>query len=280
MITANEIQKLYFSITNIKALQIERLRDGYTNYSYLINEKHVLRVKKKISDRFYRVQVEHKVINLIKPLKISEKVLYFDEKKGVKLSEYIPKTNKIVTLPTKYQLKQVAKTLKKLHQAKLEVNHSFNVINRLKHYKSLCNIFVNQEYEDQIISRYERYNKQYPTVLCHNDVVRGNLLFKGRKLYLIDFEYASDNNPLFDLASFISENMIEDEEMRKLFLKYYFKKKNSEKKYYHLIKLIELQNILWFYWAQMYYIKTKENVYKKIADDKWAAILKCKQLNF
>lgn len=35
---------------------------------------------------------------------------------------------------------------------------------------------------------------------CHNDIVAGNLISNGR-LRLIDWEYACDNEPLFDLAS-------------------------------------------------------------------------------
>ena len=43
MVNKKEIQKLYFSLTNFEAQTIERLRLGYTNYTYLINNKHVLR---------------------------------------------------------------------------------------------------------------------------------------------------------------------------------------------------------------------------------------------
>ncbi|MBT8084634.1 MAG: phosphotransferase family protein [Woeseia sp.] len=37
---------------------------------------------------------------------------------------------------------------------------------------------------------------------CHNDVVASNLI-QGRSLQLLDFEYACDNEPMFDLASLI-----------------------------------------------------------------------------
>jgi thiamine kinase-like enzyme len=37
---------------------------------------------------------------------------------------------------------------------------------------------------------------------CHNDIVAGNIIGNG-KLTLIDWEFASDNEPLFDLASLI-----------------------------------------------------------------------------
>ena len=35
--------------------------------------------------------------------------------------------------------------------------------------------------------------------------VDGNILFTKENVYLIDYEYAADNDPLFDVMSFLSE---------------------------------------------------------------------------
>ncbi|MGH6718140.1 MAG: phosphotransferase [Alphaproteobacteria bacterium] len=43
-------------------------------------------------------------------------------------------------------------------------------------------------------------------VLGHNDLLPGNLLDDGRRLWLIDWEYAGFNTPLFDLANLASNN--------------------------------------------------------------------------
>ncbi len=44
-------------------------------------------------------------------------------------------------------------------------------------------------------------SSRLPLGLCHHDLTEGNLLQRGRQLYLIDFEYAGIGHPLFDLAS-------------------------------------------------------------------------------
>ena len=44
-------------------------------------------------------------------------------------------------------------------------------------------------------------------VLCHNDLVINNLLFKKKSLILNDYEFACLNDYLFDVASFISETL-------------------------------------------------------------------------
>lgn len=47
------------------------------------------------------------------------------------------------------------------------------------------------------------------TCCCHNDIVAGNII-AGRLLRLIDWEYACDNHPLFDLASLIGFHDLDD----------------------------------------------------------------------
>lgn len=274
MPTVSEIKNIYHVITGTKAEKIEHLKAGFSNHSYLINRHHVLRLKKSTKDRYYDSKLEASVITSIAPLKISETVVYFNDKDGTKLSEYLPRTKKIVGSPSSSQLALVAKTLRKLHRSKISSGVPFDLFHRLRFYKSQCVDFVDTVYERKVIAAVERFYQEEPFVLCHNDVVNGNLLFRKNKVLLIDFEYAADNNPLFDLASFFSENDINDEKLRRYFLKIYFNKRCDDKTYRHITRIIELQDILWYYWAQMHYVKSKEAIYKRIAHHKWKAILK------
>ncbi|MBV9567715.1 MAG: phosphotransferase family protein, partial [Hyphomicrobiales bacterium] len=41
---------------------------------------------------------------------------------------------------------------------------------------------------------------------CHNDLLAGNLIDDGKRLWLIDWDYAGFNSPLFDLANLASNN--------------------------------------------------------------------------
>lgn len=274
MPTTSEIKNIYHVIAGKNAEKIEHLKSGFSNHSYLINRQHVLRIKKSSRDQFYNSKLEAICINKVAPLKISENVVYFNENDGTKLSLYLKRTKKIVSQPTKEQMAYVAKALKKLHRAKISTGVSFDLFNRLRYYKSKCVDYVDTLYERKVISSVEKFIYQDPFVLCHNDVVNGNLLFRKRQVFLIDFEYAADNNPLFDLASFISENDIVDDKSRRYFLRQYYGKSVDEKQFRHLLRLIELQDILWYYWAQMHYVQTKEVIYKRIAHHKWKAIIK------
>ena len=43
-------------------------------------------------------------------------------------------------------------------------------------------------------------------VFGHNDLLAGNFIDDGRRVWLIDWDYAGFNSPLFDLANLASNN--------------------------------------------------------------------------
>jgi thiamine kinase-like enzyme len=57
------------------------------------------------------------------------------------------------------------------------------------------------------------------TACCHNDVVAANIVSNGR-LRLIDWEYACDNDPLFDLASLAGYHDLEERAVNALLVAY------------------------------------------------------------
>ena len=44
------------------------------------------------------------------------------------------------------------------------------------------------------------------SALCHNDLLAANVIDDGKRLWLLDWEYAGLNDPLFDLANLASNN--------------------------------------------------------------------------
>ena len=55
-----------------------------------------------------------------------------------------------------------------------------------------------------------------PTVLGHNDLLPGNILWDGSRFWLIDWEYGGFGNPLFDLGGLASNNAFTPDEERAL----------------------------------------------------------------
>ncbi|MDP9116469.1 MAG: phosphotransferase family protein [Actinomycetota bacterium] len=57
---------------------------------------------------------------------------------------------------------------------------------------------------DQIRQALSRHPN--PTVPCHNDLLAANIMDDGSRLWLIDYEYAGNNDPCFELGNLWSES--------------------------------------------------------------------------
>ena len=108
--------------------------------------------------------------------------------------------------------------------------------------------------------------------LCHNDWVAGNIGFTQHRDYLLDYEYAGDNDPLFDVMSFITENKISVLD-REIFYSAYFDHPLSTDERSYLKAYEDFHNLLWYTWAMMMFESRQDQVYLMIAQDK------LKQLN-
>lgn len=60
-----------------------------------------------------------------------------------------------------------------------------------------------------------------PIVFGHNDLLPGNFLDDGKRLWLIDFEYAGFNTAMFDLAGAASNSGMDDETAERLLSTYF-----------------------------------------------------------
>ena len=60
-------------------------------------------------------------------------------------------------------------------------------------------------------------------VFGHNDLIAGNFIDDGSRLWLVDWEYAGYNTPLFDLAGLASNGELGDEAAARL-LEFYFER--------------------------------------------------------
>lgn len=75
--------------------------------------------------------------------------------------------------------------------------------------------------------RLEAMQMPMPIVFGHHDLLPGNFLDEGKRLWLIDWEYGSFGTPLFDLANIASNGSFGEDQEQKL-LEGYFERKISE----------------------------------------------------
>jgi len=55
-----------------------------------------------------------------------------------------------------------------------------------------------------------------PTVPCHNDLLAANLIDDGEQVWLIDYEYAGNNDPCFELGNLWSESTLPEPLLKRL----------------------------------------------------------------
>lgn len=68
--------------------------------------------------------------------------------------------------------------------------------------------------------RLEAMQMDLPPVFAHHDLLAGNILDDGKRLWLIDFEYSGPGSPMFDLANLSSNSSFSAEESAELLRAY------------------------------------------------------------
>lgn len=242
------------------------LETGFNNKNYLINDAFVIRIPRENGDPTLDFSREEKLYKAIEPLSISEKILNINTENGIKISKFVHGTRKYVNTPTNEQILYVAKKLKKLHSSNVVVPFGYMMFNKLKVYKDGVDksLYLNENYENKVLKEVRKIFAKTPMTICHNDLVKDNLLFKFNDVVLIDWEYGAMNNPYFDLASFVSENNL-SEEQENFFLSKYFGYKYNQIKKKRVDTFARFQDILFYYWALYLYTRRGDEIYKKIA---------------
>lgn len=237
---------------------------GLSNHNYYVthnNEKYMVRIPNPLTSEIKNRTSEKQALEYTRDCSFSLVPLYYNENTGILVTQYINDAQTYGACSLSNKVAMVAKTLKELHKIDHLLDEYFDPIKKYNEFANLVKepLFDTSEYQ-HILSDLPKPSKY---CICHNDVVDGNLMFKGNHLYLIDFEYAANNDPLFDIMSFFSENQIMDEEIREQFYSEYFE--DQPIPYKELKQWENYQNLLWCTWAMMMWELHHEEVYKEIA---------------
>ncbi|MEG0841998.1 MAG: choline/ethanolamine kinase family protein [Erysipelotrichaceae bacterium] len=254
--------------------QIEESGKGLTNHNLLctcLGKQYMIRIPHEDSEHIVDRDHEAKALSLIKNKGLDVEELYFNQDNGIRITKYHSDLQEYETCNDPNKIEKVAHLMRKLHDLKGSIGESFDPIKRFEQYSSHIKQPIYDCTPFKVVIEQVR-NMKHHEILCHNDWVSGNILFGKNQTYLIDYEYAADNDPLFDVMSFFSENQIVDETLRHRFYKIYFK--NETIPYQALAIWENFQNLLWCTWAMMMYESRHEIVYKEIATWKYEALLK------
>ncbi len=224
---------------------LSKLQGGMMNRSQIIELdgiKYVWYTPTEQANEMVDRKLEKSNIDKVYPLGITSKNLVFYED-GMKINEFIE--GKSLNLIDDFDTKEVAKILHKLHDSNVLSDKDYlpfeKVANYIKEVESL-DIKLDEDfyilYKD-IYSKKDFLESQKLTI-CHNDFQRSNIIkTPDNKYYMIDFEFMMNNDPVFDIAAFGNNNVVEGYQL----LKDYFSvlDKDIKTRFFYWRMLLSLQ---------------------------------------
>lgn len=183
---------------------------GLTNHTYLartLSNQYIARVPGNGSEKMINREHESYNTRIAFAAGITPEVVY-DEKNGKKVTRFLKDAMElsISAMRRPENILQVVDVLQKLHAAEPFAN-TVNIFDRNRQWLEILHenkYDLPEKYLQvrQTIDKIEAKLAEFkvPSVPCHIDPTPGNFIFSGGKLYLIDFEYAGNFDPVWDLA--------------------------------------------------------------------------------
>lgn len=235
---------------------------GVNNNSFKVllkNDAYSLRIPGEAADRSVNRSVEKYNSKKLYELGISPKDVYFDEKTGIKFSEFIYKAEPINATSAKKEenMKDIAGILKRLHKSNVIFENTFDFQKSVEKYEELIketSTYIYHQYNEikkKVFNIYDEIKDDNIKLCpCHNDLIPENIIKSGNgKFYLVDLEYSAMNDYLWDIASLFLECAFSQDD-EELFLRIYFKRDIDEKVREKIFKYKILQNFLWSLWGR------------------------------
>ena len=238
-----------------EVLSVEQL-GGMTNQNYLVkttNKQYIVKFFGKGTEKLINRQDEKYNLELLKDLDLDVKNYLFDIDAGIKVNEYIESAITLDSTSIKTKFDKIAPILQTIHASGKELRGEFAPFEEIKKYESLI--------EEKIpYANYEAVRKEVFSLekrladlgvdrkSCHIDLVPENFIESPQgRLYLIDWEYSSMNDPMWDLAALFLESEFTRQE-EEAFLSHYESEQTPVSREKIAIYKI-LQDAIWSLWT-------------------------------
>ena len=228
-------------ISNVKfwknEINISPVTGGITNKNFLVNDgnqKFFVRIGNDIPEHLIYRSNEVEASKAASKINICPKLLYYNN--SLQIFKFI-EGKTFNSNDIKKNLEEITKLIKKVH---------IKIPNELKGQSVIFWVFhVIKNYSNFLESNQSSYIKILPELLkksnnlenvsspfdivfSHNDLLPANFIKDKDQIWLIDWEYAGFNTPLFDLGGLASNNDFSENEEKNLLEMYFERKLSSE----------------------------------------------------
>ena len=238
-----------------EVLSVEQL-GGMTNQNYLVkttNKQYIVKFFGKGTEKLINRQDEKHNLELLKDLELDVKNYLFDIEAGIKVNEYIESAITLDSTSIKTKFDKIAPILQTIHASGKELRGEFAPFEEIKKYESLI--------EEKIpYANYEAVRKEVFSLekrladlgvdrkSCHIDLVPENFIESPQgRIYLIDWEYSSMNDPMWDLAALFLESEFTSQEEEAFLSRYESEQTPVSREKIAIYKI--LQDAIWSLWT-------------------------------
>ena len=238
-----------------EVLSVEQL-GGMTNQNYLVkttNKQYIVKFFGKGTEKLINRQDEKYNLELLKDLDLDVKNYLFDIEAGIKVNEYIESAITLDSTSIKTKFDKIAPILQTIHASGKELRGEFAPFEEIRKYESLIEEkipYANYEaVREEVFSLEKRLaDLGVDRKSCHIDLVPENFIESPQgRLYLIDWEYSSMNDPMWDLAALFLESEFTSQE-EEAFLSHYESEQTPVSREKIAIYKI-LQDAIWSLWT-------------------------------
>ena len=238
-----------------EVLSVEQL-GGMTNQNYLVkttNKQYIVKFFGKGTEKLINRQDENYNLELLKDLDLDVKNYLFDIEAGIKVNEYIESAITLDSTSIKTKFDKIAPILQTIHASGKELRGEFAPFEEIKKYESLIEEkipYANYEaVREEVFSLEKRLaDLGVDRKSCHIDLVPENFIESPQgRIYLIDWEYSSMNDPMWDLAALFLESEFTSQE-EEAFLSHYESEQTPVSREKIAIYKI-LQDAIWSLWT-------------------------------
>ena len=257
-----------------ETLVIERL-GGLTNRNYKIDcqtGRYVLRLAGEGTSDYIDREAEFYNASIASDAGVNADIVHFDVSTGTMVCRYIDNaiTMDIEKLRDLDALRRTGIAFRQLHDCGREFKGQFELFTQIDQYlevikdlgaelpEGYSDVQKDAEQVREALSMHPLPNKP-----CHCDPMVENCVDNGEKMFIIDFEYADNNDPMWDLGDISVEGDFSQEQDRE-FLLAYFNHEPSEFDMGRMVMYKAMCDLLWTLWGVVQHANNNP------VDDFWA----------
>nr|WP_298684425.1 choline kinase family protein [uncultured Dongia sp.] len=255
-------------------ITVERL-GGLTNKNFLLGTpkgKFVLRIPGEGTGEYISRKNEAHAAKITSDIGVNAPLIFFDESDGVQLAQFIDRAQTMNGDRFKDlgSVRRAALSLRKVHGSDKPFLNRFELFQMIDDYldiltrkeATLPDGYHDVKREAESVRR-ALATRPLPSVPCHCDPLAENFLDTGQTVYVIDWEYAGNNDPMWDLGDLSVEAGFGPDQDAAL-LEAYFDGYIPASDRARMVLYKAMCDLLWTLWGII------QHVNQNPADDFWA----------